>query len=102
MKKFILVLMLAVFAMPALKSDALTFTEKEHGFISVTVSSTNEVEPDTAEVSFSVETSAPTAQAAMKTNNEKTYQAVNGSIRIDCHPFVGQFHAEPIIESQFK
>lgn len=72
MKKFIFLLMLAVFAMPALKSDALTFTEKEHGFISVTVSSTNEVEPDTAEVSFSVETSAPTAQAAMKTNNEKT------------------------------
>lgn len=23
-----------------------------------------------------------------KTNNEKTYQAVNGSIRIDCHPLL--------------
>ena len=72
MKKLILLLMLAVFAMPALKSDAITVTEKDHGFISVTVSSSNEIEPDTASVSFSVETSAPTAQAAMKTNNEKT------------------------------
>ena len=72
MKKLILLLMLAVFAMPVLKSEAITVTEKDHGFISVTVSSSNEIEPDTASVSFSVETSAPTAQAAMKTNNEKT------------------------------
>ncbi len=72
MKKLILLLMLAVFAMPVLKSEAITVTEKDHGFISVTVSSSGEVEPDTASVSFSVETSASTAQAAMKTNNEKT------------------------------
>ena len=72
LKKFILLLMLAVFVAPALKSDAISFTEKEHGFVSVSTFASSEVEPDTASVSFSVETSAPTAQAAVKLNGEKT------------------------------
>lgn len=77
MKKIILLLTLALLSMPVLKSEAITVTEKDHGFISVTVSAAKEIEPDTASVSFSVETTAPTAQAAVNENNTKTEKLIS-------------------------
>ena len=76
MKKFALLmalLMLGSFSAPA---KALTITEKEMGYISVNTSASKEMSPDTARVSFSVETTAKTSKAASDQNKEITNKLI--------------------------
>ena len=76
MKKLALLmalLMLGSFSAPA---KALTITEKEMGYISVNTSASKEMSPDTARVSFSVETTAKTSKAASDQNKEITNKLI--------------------------
>lgn len=70
MKKLIIAfLMLSFFAVPA---NALTITKKENGYISVTATAAKEMTPDTATISFSVETRAKDSKTASEKNKEIT------------------------------
>lgn len=77
MKKFTLLLafcMLAAFAQPA---KAITITEKEMGFVSVNTSASKEMAPDTATVSFSVETRAKDSKTAADENTKITSNLIS-------------------------
>lgn len=62
-------LMLTFFALP---TGAFTVTQKEAGYISITTTAEKEIAPDTASISFSVETRAKDSKTAAERNKEIT------------------------------
>ena len=77
MKKLALLIAMLMLGSLAMPAKALTITEKEMGYISVNTSASKEMNPDTATVSFSVETSAKTSKAASDLNNEITTKLIS-------------------------
>lgn len=67
------VLMLGSLFSPA---KAITITDKEMGYISVNTSASKEMNPDTARISFSVETTAKTSKAASDMNKDITTKLI--------------------------
>src|SRR5574344_2465954 len=71
---YLIVLIASTFMMPA---DALTIVEKDMGYVSVSTNSTKEVVPDTASVTFTVETTANDAKQVVKQNNNISDNLIN-------------------------
>lgn len=70
MKKFFLIFLSILGFGFFTASNAYTVVEKEMGFISVNASAVKEVEPDTASIVFSVETTAKDSKIAVTENKE--------------------------------
>lgn len=86
MKKTALLLSILILSALCLPAAALNITEKELGYISVYATSTKDITPDTATISFAVETSAPDAKTASAKNKEisnKLMAALKPLIEID-------------------
>ena len=70
MKRLVIAaLMLTFFALP---TSAFTVTQKEAGYISISTTAEKEIAPDTASISFSVETHAKDSKTAAEKNKEIT------------------------------
>lgn len=70
MKKILLVLCVVAFAMLSLPTYALTLVEKDNGYVSISTTETKEVKPDTATISFAVETTDVNSKKAVEKNNQ--------------------------------
>lgn len=75
MKK--LALIVALFAFFIMPANALTVTQKEMGYISVNTTASKEMTPDTATISFSVETRAKDSKTASEKNKEITSKMIS-------------------------
>ena len=76
MKKFLIGLMIAFVCNIPMSAKALTIVNKDMGFISVNASSSKEVVPDTASISFAVETFAPDSKTVVAKNKEITSKLI--------------------------
>ena len=68
MKKFLVLAIFALFA--SLPTNAITVVEKDMGFISVNASASQEIAPDAASLSFSIESRAKDSKVAVENNKE--------------------------------
>ena len=76
MKKIAVLTAMLLLGSLAVPANAFTITDKEMGYISVNTSASKEMAPDTAMVSFSVETTAKTSKAASDSNKEITTKLI--------------------------
>lgn len=77
MKKLSVLLALFMLTALTMPAKAITITEREMGYISVNTSASKELAPDTATVSFAVETMAKTSKAAADKNKEITANLIS-------------------------
>lgn len=77
MKKLALLLAMLVLGTFAMPAKSITITEKEMGYISVNTTASKEMTPDTASISFAVETSAKTSKEAAALNTEITTNLIS-------------------------
>ena len=76
-KLFLLVLCLSFVSLTQYSQAAVTDVTKETGYISLNASTTKEVEPNLAKVTFAVENTASDAQKAAAENNEVSNKIIS-------------------------
>ena len=77
MKKLLLILALSLISMPTIPSNAITVNQKDMGFISVNTNETKEITPNTANITFSVETTDVDSKRATERNNQITTKVIS-------------------------
>lgn len=70
MKKLLIILALAIAVTPVIPTSAMTVVQKNQGYISVNATETKEITPNTANVTFSVETTDVDSKRASERNNQ--------------------------------
>lgn len=75
MKKFLMIMALAMLAMPCIQTNATTV--KNMGYISVNATQTKEITPNTANITFAVETTDVDSKRASERNNQISAKVIS-------------------------
>ena len=76
MKKLLMILLLAFISTPCISTQAMTVVQKNMGYISINATESKEIAPNTANITFAVETTDVDSKRAAERNSQITSKVI--------------------------
>lgn len=76
MKKLLMILLLAFISTPCISTQAMTVVQKNMGYISINATESKEIAPNTANITFTVETTDVDSKRAAERNSQITSKVI--------------------------
>ena len=76
MKKLLMLLLLAFIATPCISTPAMTVVQKNMGYISINATESKEIAPNTANITFAIETTDIDSKRAAERNSQITSKVI--------------------------